>query len=280
MPAMRAATVRPSDVPSAARAPRERLARLWPLPALMAWSAAWIAAALVSRAGVGDAVAWIVGLLMGVVLAIPAATRMRAVITVAGFPLSWLAATGAGSLPPWAWLAALAVLAALYPARTWHDAPLFPTPADALDALARSVPLPPGARILDAGCGLGHGLRALRRAYPEARLEGVEWSRPLAALARLACGWAVVRRGDMWARSWHEFDLVYLFQRPESMDQALRKARAELRAGAWLASLEFEAAGWPAQACLRCPDGRSLWLYRSPLAQAPDRQADKGLSVA
>ena len=61
---------------------------------------------------------------------------------------------------------------------------MFPTPAGAL-GLARLVPLPPEARVLDAGCGLGDGLRELHREYPQTQLAGVEWSWPL----RLACAW-------------------------------------------------------------------------------------------
>ena len=53
---------------------------------------------------------------------------------------------------------------------------MFPTPTGALDGLAQVLPLPAGARVLDAGCGLGHGLRALHRAWPQALLHGVEWS--------------------------------------------------------------------------------------------------------
>ena len=59
--------------------------------------------------------------------------------------------------------------------------------------------------------------------------------------------------------------MVYLFQRPESMQRAVDKARSELAAGAWLVSLEFEALSLQPQATLRCPDGRMVWLYRAPL---------------
>ena len=45
----------------------------------------------------------------------------------------------------------------------------------------------------------------------------------------------------MWSADWSGFDLVYVFQRPESMERVLAKASRELRPGAWLASLEFEA---------------------------------------
>ena len=142
---------------------------------------------------------------------------MRALVVAGGFPLSLLASGLAGGAARLGLAAAAGAAAAAVPAHAWRDAPLFPTPAGALDALAPALPLAPGARVLDAGCGLGHGLRALRRACPQARLEGVEWSWPLAWSPALRCPRARVRRGDMWAGSWAGYDLVYLFQRPESM---------------------------------------------------------------
>ena len=81
---------------------------------------------------------------------------------------------------------------------------------------------------------------------------------------RLSLPGARVQRGDLWAHSWAGFDLVYLFQRPESMARAWAKARAELPPGAWLASLEFAIDGVAAQRVFHCPDGRALWLYRLP----------------
>ncbi len=240
----------------------------WPLPALLAWASAW-ALFIGLRAVFGaSAVGLAVGLaaLLGVSLSVLATTRWRRLIVAAGFPLS-LAATGAlTALPAWAWLLPLAALALLYPARTWRDAPLFPTPAGALDGLADALPLPAQARVLDAGCGLGAGLRELRRAYPAAQLHGIEWSRPLRWLCAVRCRDASVRRGDIWRADWSGYDLVYLFQRPESLPRAIDKARRELRAGAWLASLEFEAPGTAATRVLSCPDGRKLFLYQAPLA--------------
>ena len=111
-------------------------------------------------------------------------------------------------------------------------------------------------------------LRFGYRALPITRLEGVEWSWPLAGLARLSLPGARVRRGDLWDHSWAGFDLVYLFQRPESMARAWAKACAEMPSGAWLASLEFAIDGVAAQRVHHCPDGRPLWLYRLP-ARAP-----------
>lgn len=272
----------PSLAPSAVPAPLLRAAaahldRLWPLPALLGWAGAWAL-----FAGLRDAAApaWIAvggGTAVGLLLALTAPTRMRAALVAAGFPVALLASGAVASLPAWAWLLPLAGLLCVYPLHAWRDAPYFPTPPGALDGLAAQVPLPPDATVLDAGCGLGAGLAALRRAYPHARLEGVEWSWPLALAARWRCRFgavrATVRRGDMWAGDWRGCALVYLFQRPESLPRAVAKARDELHDGAWLASLEFEALELRPQAVLRGADGRPVWLYRAPFAAAGARPA-------
>jgi SAM-dependent methyltransferase len=232
----------------------------WPLPAVAAWLVAWSAFLGLGAAGVGAAPAFAVALACGALLALTARGRWRRALVATGFPLSTLALGGLPVVPAWAWGAAALPLALAYPLRAWRDAPFFPTPALALEGLAAAVPLAPGARVLDAGCGLGHGLAALRRAWPAAELHGIEWSRPLAWGAARRCRDAKVTRGDMWAASWAGFELVYLFQRPESMARALDKARREMPGG-WLVSLEFEAPGIAPAARL---GSRPLWVYRIP----------------
>jgi len=236
----------------------------WPLPALLAWAAAWGLFLGLGRLEVPLLAALSLAAGLGAVLSVLGATRWRQVFIALGFPVS-LAASGLGNaLPAWAWLLPLALLVLLYPLNTWRDAPLFPTPVGALAGLAQAAPLPPGAKVLDAGCGLGDGLRELQREYPDALLTGLEWSWPL----RFACAWrcrfARVRRADIWAADWSAHDLVYLFQRPESMPRAIAKAQRELRSGAWLASLEFPALELLPQAQLQGADGRPVWLYRAP----------------
>ena len=49
------------------------------------------------------------------------------------------------------------------------------------------------------------------------------------------------------------------------MPRAAAKALDELQPGAWLVSLEFEAADLPAVARLQAPDGRPVWLYQMPI---------------
>ena len=249
---------------SCAHAPALRLPALrWPLPALLAWAAGWVTMLGLSRSTlVPPLLAVVAGLVVAALPALFAATFWRRVIVAAGFPVSLLATGVAGALPAWAWLLPLAMLALAYPVTAWRDAPVFPTPRDALAGLDHHVTLPAGASLHDAGCGLGHGLRALRAVWPQARVSGVEWSWPLALATKLHCPWAHVARGDMWRASWAAHDLVYLFQRPESMARALAKAEAEMRPGSWLVSLEFEAAGRTPHARMEMPSGRPIWIYR------------------
>jgi len=257
----------------ARRASTRSLLRLrWPLPALMTWVVAWALVVGLRRAGAEPAVALlVVAALVGFVVT-RFEERWRRVLIAAGFVFSGIALEL--DVPSWIWaLAALPLLLA-YPLRAWADAPFFPTPRHALQPLAAGLPLPAGARVLDAGCGIGHGLQALRRAGPQVQVHGIEWSAPLAWLCRRRCRFAQVQRGDMWAQAWGGFELVYLFQRPESMPRAYAKARAELAPGAWLLSLEFEVPGVAPELCLSAGRERTLWAYRMP------ERAQAALNVA
>ncbi len=236
----------------------------WPLPALLTWGCAWGAYRGLLALDVPAMPALVAATALGVVASVLGATAWRRGLIAAGFPLSLLL-SGSAALPGWAWLLPLALCLLVYPLNAWRDAPLFPTPADALDGLPERAPLAAGAAVLDGGCGLGDGLRALRRAYPQARFHGIEWSWPLRAACALRCPWATVRRGDLWRADWQAYTMVYLFQRPESMARAAAKAHAQLRPGAWLVSLEFEASELVPQAKVVAPDGRPVWLYQAPL---------------
>lgn len=250
----------------------------WPAPALLVWLAAWgLAGAglpLCRAAGLAPAWAWAAATALGgaAALALRSASRWRRLLVGGGFPASALASGLAAAVPAWAWLLPLGLLLAAYPLRAWRDAPLFPTPAEALAGLGEVVPLAPGARVLDAGCGVGDGLVALRAACPQARFEGIEWSWPLRWAAALRCRWARVRRGDMWAADWSGLTLVYLFQRPESMARAWAKASAEMAPGSWLVSLDFAVPGVAPTAVLRRAQAQAVWVYRigaGPAAAQP-----------
>jgi len=248
----------------------------WPAPALAIWALAWALAIALRAAQAPVWAALALPTALGVLatwLPQVAATTWRRVFVAGGFPLSvWLMGQGAG-LPGWLWLAPLALLLLAYPVHAWRDAPVFPTPRGALVELPKHAPLPQATppdqtpQVLDAGCGMGDALRELHAAYPQARIQGIEWSWLWRVVAALRCPWAKVRQGDMWAQSWAGFDLVYLFQRPETMPRAIAKARAEMRPGTWLVSLEFE--GRDAQGVALTPHahlslkgGRPIWVYR------------------
>jgi SAM-dependent methyltransferase len=236
----------------------------WPLPAFIAWALGWATFAGLRALSMPPSIALALGVLVGGLVATTGATPWRRAFMGAGFPLSFIASGSAGSLPPWAWLAALAALALIYPVGAWRDAPLFPTPHGALAGLGRVLALRDDATIVDAGCGLGDALLELRREYPRARLIGLERSWLLRALCAARCRFARIRRADMWATDWSACDLVYLFQRPESMQRAADKAAREMRPATWLASLEFEIETLRPARAFTCADGRPLWLYRLP----------------
>ncbi len=214
------------------------------------------------------AAAFAVGCAVSGLLAWRCGGAWRRLLAATGFPLvAWATAAPAVTAPGWSaawWLLPLVVLLMIYPVRAWRDAPLFPTPRDALAGLPDVVGTP--LRVLDAGSGLGHGLRALRAQWPDVQLHGVEWS-PLLALwsalrLRLDGTGAVVRQGDMWGKPWWAHDLVYLFQRPESMARAWAKAQQDMRPGTWLVSLEFPVPGVSPTATLQAPGRRTVWIYR------------------
>lgn len=242
----------------------------WPLPALLAWGVAWAIFVLLLRV-MPPLGAMLVASALGTCASLLGNSWWRRGLIAVGFPLS-LALTGMAHLPAWGWLVPLALLLLVYPLNAWRDAPVFPTPRHALKALPAQAPLPVGARVLDAGCGLGDGLLALRQAYPLVALEGLEWSWPLAAVCALRCRWARVRRGDIWRADWSTYQMVYLFQRPESMARAAAKAQAEMAPGSWLVSLEFAVPGVLPRAQLRSPGGRVVWVYRMPLASSEGGQ--------
>lgn len=239
----------------------------WPLTAVLAWLGCWAVLIGLRTLGLAPWLALAVACAVGLVCSVLGSTRWRRAFIALGFPLSvalsGFGLGGAGALAPgWVWLLLLLVLLLLYPLNAWRDAPLFPTPAHALRDLPQLAPLPVGASVLDAGCGLGDGLKALREVYPQCQLHGVEWSWPLRAVCALRCPWARVRQGDIWRRDWSPYAMVYLFQRPESMARAAQKAGAQMRPGSWLVSLEFEVNDRAPSGKLSAPDGRPVWLYQ------------------
>lgn len=237
----------------------------WPLPALLTWAVAWAV-----FMGLNGPAPWWLALLLACLLGVLASllgrSWWRRSMIAAGFPLSWLV-VAAGQIPAWGWLLPLGLLLLVYPVNAWRDAPVFPTPKGALDGLSAHIALPEGAAVLDAGCGAGDGMQALRRAWPQAKVHGVEWSWPLRWLSAVRCPWAKVRRADFWTVDWSAYALVYLFQRPESMSRAAVKSLGEMPHGAWLVSLNFPIPDITPTCVAELDDGREVYAYQAPLAE-------------
>ena len=236
---------------------------IWPLSALIVWGGTWLLYWCLGSSGISAPWAVLGAGATGVLLSLVGSTKARRFALACGFPLS-LALIETATLPWWIWAVLLALALLLYPVRSWQDAPLFPTPINALLDLPNFASLRSGAALLDAGCGLGDGLRALRRVYPESRFFGIEASWPLGILAAARCPWASIRQGDFWSEAWQGYTLVYLFQRPEAMPRAVAKAGAELKPGAWLVSLEFAAEDLVPTAVARAAQGLTVWMYQQP----------------
>ena len=239
----------------------------WPFSALVVWGAAWLCYNFLAEQGTHPSVAMLMATSLGVLAAalawLKGISKARAASLSMGFPVSlWL--LGNASFPAWVWLLPLALVIWIYPMHAWRDAPVFPTPLNALRDIPRWAILPAQAKILDAGCGAGDGLKALRLAYVNAQWIGIEFSRPLSWVAKFRCPWAEVRCGDIWLDDWGAYDMVYLFQRPETMPRAVEKAKAEMKPGAWLVSLEFEAAELKSTAVAEASPNRPVWLYQAP----------------
>ena len=123
----------------------------------------------------------------------------------------------------------------------------------------------PGAQnILDAGCGRGDRLAALRAALPEAALWGIELEEENAKAARTACPQAEILNGDLCALPWgaESFDLVLCectlsLTEPEA---ALRELRRVLRPGGMLLLGDLCAEGQAAPAQLDCGTVRRLFF--------------------
>lgn len=240
------------------------ICRTWPVPALVVWVVAWAIFMAVQWVSGSSAWAAAFATLVSIAASLWGGSWWRRVMLALGFPLSF-AVLAAASLPSWGWLLLLGALLLVYPLNAWRDAPLFPTPAGALAGLQAHISVPAGAKVLDAGCGVGHGLRALRATWPQAQLHGVEWSWALRWVCALRCPWATVRQGDMWTVDWQPYHMVYLFQRPESMSRAAVKALTEMPAGAWLVSLNFPLPDIAPTHTAHLPDGRGVYAYQCPI---------------
>jgi len=276
----------------------------WPLPPLLVWLGCWICYLVLIQAGQGTGTAAVLISLAGCLAARWGQSRGRRLVIGLGFPLSWLWLADWAALAAPLWLLPLAVLLLLYPPSAWrlHD----PAAEPDFGNLRERLELPPMARIVAVGQlpgqpnaqPLGPLLRALQRAFPDARCTGLCRGWLDCFSARLSGGGdARLLRADPWQSDWSGCELLVLAlaakapapaARPRAqglgadaatpenaaakhpaLEAAVQKAARELPAGAWLGSLGLALPGCQPSLEWPCPQGGTLWLYQAPWPASP-----------
>ena len=184
------------------------------------------------------------------------------------FPLAVLTAL-ALHLPSWLFLLAFLLLLGLYWSTFRTQVPYYPSQAAVWDAVRQLLPpeQPGGAlKLIDIGSGLGGAVLYWSRLRPDARCSGIElapfpwlysWLR-----ARLGGSQARFILGDYEKLDFSQYDLVFAYLSPAPMQALWRKAKAELKPGAILVSLEFEIPGHPPGQVLQpAEDSPALYVW-------------------
>jgi SAM-dependent methyltransferase len=134
-----------------------------------------------------------------------------------------------------------------------------------------AVPMKPGDRFVDLGCGDGRVLRAASRRY-SVRAIGYEVN-PLAygtaRLLSLGMSGVRVRWGNFWEKDLADADVVFCYLFPDVMKRLSTKLRQELGPGTRVISCNFSLPGWHPEKILH-PDslrhGDPIYVYQLPFA--------------
>ncbi|MES2164735.1 MAG: methyltransferase domain-containing protein [Pseudomonadota bacterium] len=162
------------------------------------------------------------------------------------FPPALLAAQ-ALQLPSWLFLAVFLLLLGWYWSTFRTQVPYYPSTPAVWDAVRQILP-PPAAdgrplRVIDIGSGLGGLVLYLARQRPDAECSGIELAPLPWMVSRLRAATSGSRArftlGDYERLDFGRYDLVFAYLSPAAMAGLWRKAAAEMRPGAMLASYEF-----------------------------------------
>ena len=147
------------------------------------------------------------------------------------------------AVPAWIWLIAFIISWLVYAGASRNRVPLYLSNHRAMKLMAAQIPA--GAQFLDIGAGTGTVLAWLARHRPDIKATGIElaWLPWLIARLRLCRRPVAVLRGDLFALSLSDYDVVYAYLSPEPMLRLWEKARAEMKPGAILISNSFAIPG-------------------------------------
>jgi hypothetical protein len=164
--------------------------------------------------------------------------------------------------PGW-FLAAFALLLAIYWRTDQSRVPLYLTNRATAEALTALLPAAP-CRVLDLGCGDGGLLKRLAQARPDCLFTGIEHA-PLtwlvARLRTLGLPNVTIQRRDFWDVPLGGYAVVYAFLSPVPMSQLWQKAIAEMSPGALLISNSFAVPDEPPAATVEVADRRKTRLF-------------------
>lgn len=177
-----------------------------------------------------------------------------------------LLAAVALDLPPWAWLAALALSYALCRHAIVERVPLFLSSQAAVAALAEC--LPHGARLVDLGCGTGSVVFPLARLRPDLDITGIESAWLPWLICRLRRVGSPVRLiyGNIWQQDWSRYDALYCYLSPAPMARVAAQFRRQAAPGARLISNTFGIENRPPEATVKLHDAMDseLLIWTQP----------------
>jgi trans-aconitate methyltransferase len=146
-----------------------------------------------------------------------------------------------------------------------------PTMPWTLRRILRLFPEEVTGTIHELGSAWGGAAFALARAYPRARIVGVEqsplpwlWSRIRSAFAALPN--LEFRRGDFFQETFQETDILFCYLSPEIMTKLKQKCEKELRPGGMVISHAFAMPGWTPETTEKLPGiyPTPVYVYRIP----------------
>jgi len=161
-------------------------------------------------------------------------------------------------LPPWIFLLLLLVLLALYWQTFRTRVPYYPSSPAVRDAVADLLP-ERALRVIDIGSGFGGLVLDLAARRLDSCFAGIELA-PLPWLisvlrARLRAIPVHFLFGDYARLDLSQYDIVFAYLSPAAMPVLWNKARAEMCAGSWLLSYEFEVPDMPPELILQPEKG-------------------------
>ena len=168
------------------------------------------------------------------------------------------------NITPVLYLLAFVIFWLMFRDNTTERVPLYLSSTQTWECLSQSLPQDKPLRFLDAGCGLGGGIRHLARCHPGSTFYGVE-SAPIPYIYARIMARNIPNCQVLWGNfrdlDFRNYDLVYAFLSPQPMPALWCKVRKEMRPGTRFISNSFSIPGFEPDSVLDvCDRGQSRLL--------------------